>query len=186
MGDLLEERGVGVLGRVRGVDALDAVLGHQDGLGMDLRGAQRGGRVGGEERVARAGGEDHHAPLLEVADGPAPDVRLGHLGDRDGRLHARVHPRLLQGVLEGERVEDRGHHAHVVRGRAVHARGGAGHAAVDVAGAHHDRHLDAALAHARDLRGDGLDLLRIGAVVEVAEQRLAGELEQDALERGRV
>ena len=44
------------------------------------RAARRG--VGGEERVARAGGEDHDAALLEVADRAAADVRLGDLGDR--------------------------------------------------------------------------------------------------------
>ena len=63
------------------VDALDAVLGHQDDLGVDLGGAQRGGGVGREERVAGAGGEDHDAALLEVAHRAAADVGLGDLGD---------------------------------------------------------------------------------------------------------
>ncbi len=43
-----------------------------------------------------------------------------------------------------------------------------------------DRHLDAALTHAGDLGGDAVDLGGVGAVIEVAHQRLAGELQQDA------
>ena len=92
---------------------------------MDLERAQRGGGVGGEERVAGAGGEDHDAALLEVAHRAAADVGLGDLGDRDRRLHARVHAVLLERVLQRQRVEDGREHAHVVAGRAVHARGGA-------------------------------------------------------------
>ena len=67
---------------------------------MDLDGAQRGRRVGREERVAGARREDHDAPLLEVAHRAAADVRLGDLGDRDRRLHARVDALLLQRVLQ--------------------------------------------------------------------------------------
>ena len=49
--------------------------------------AQRGRRIGREERVAGARREDHDAALLEVADRPPPDVRLGDLGHVD-RRHA--------------------------------------------------------------------------------------------------
>ena len=70
------DRGIGA------VDALDAVLRHQDDLRVDLRGAQRGGGVGGEERVAGAGREDHHPPLLEVAHRAPADVGLGDLARR--------------------------------------------------------------------------------------------------------
>ena len=54
--------------------------GLQDRFGADLRGPQRGGGVGGEERVAGTAGEDHDAALFEVADGAPADVRLGDLG----------------------------------------------------------------------------------------------------------
>ncbi len=57
-------------------------------------------------------------------------------------------------------------------------------AAVDVAGADDDRHLDPAGADRRDLLGDPLHLVGVGAVGEIAHQRLAGELEQDAFELG--
>src|SRR4029079_13694514 len=74
--------------------------------------------------------------------------------------------------------------AHVVRGGAVHALGRARDPAVDVPGPEHDRDLDAAIVHALDLLGDLLQPLRIGAVVQVAHQRLPGQLEEDAPEYG--
>ena len=70
---------VRVLARVGVQTPVDAVLAHQDRLRADLERAQGGGGVGGEERVAGAGGEDHHPALLQMADRPAADVRLGDL-----------------------------------------------------------------------------------------------------------
>ena len=52
-------------------------------------------------------------------------------------------PRLLEGVLQGQAVHDRGEHADVVAGRAVHAPGGRGHAPEDVAATDDDADLDA-------------------------------------------
>src|SRR3954447_10582205 len=182
--DRVDELGVGILARVGGEDALDAVLGHEDRLRVDLARAQRRRGVGREERVAGAGREDHDAPLLEVAHGAAADVGLGDLADVERRLHARVDLELLERVLELQRVEDDREHPHVVRGRAVHSLGRARDAAVDVARPQHDRDLDAAIVHALDLLGDLAQALEVGAVLEVAHERLAGQLEQDAPEYG--
>src|SRR5919107_1561820 len=134
--------------------------------------------------MAGARREDHHAPLLEVAHGAAADVGLGHLGDVQGRLHAGLDVELLERVLQLQRVQDDREHPHVVRGRAVHALGGARDAAVDVAGPEHDRDLDAAIVHPLDLPRDRLQARRVGPVVQLAHQRLAGQLEQDAPEYG--
>ena len=46
------------------------------------------------------------------------------------------------------------------------------------------RHLDPPLGHLVDLGRDPLDPAGIGAVVEGAHQGLAGELQQDSVERG--
>ena len=46
------------------------------------------------------------------------------------------------------------------------------------------RHVDAVVADLLDLGGDALDLGGIGAVLERSHQRLARELQQDALEAG--
>src|SRR5688500_18457437 len=67
-------------------------------LGPHLAAAQRGRGVGGGERVARAGGEDHHLALLQVADRLAADVGLDHLLDVERRLHAAGDARLAHGV----------------------------------------------------------------------------------------
>ena len=47
----------------------------------------------------------------------------------------------------------------------------------------HDRDVDLRGPDLADLVGDALDLLGIGAVVEIAHQGLAGELQQDSVER---
>src|SRR4051812_25942976 len=182
--DRVDELGVWVLAGVGGQHALDPVLRHEDRLGVDLARAQRGGGVGREERVAGAGREDHDAAFLQVAHRAAADVGLGDLADVERRLHARVHLELLERVLELQRVEDDRQHPHVVRGRAVHALGGARDAAVDVPCPQHDRDLDAAVVDALDLLGDLAQALQVGAVLEVAHERLAGQLEQDAPEYG--
>ena len=85
-----------------------------DHIGIDFRGPKAGGGVGGEVGVARACGEDHHPSLLEVADGPAADVGLGDLVHGDGAEDPGGDSGLLQGVLQGEGIDHRGQHAHVV------------------------------------------------------------------------
>jgi hypothetical protein len=103
------------------------------------------GRVGGEEGVAGAGGEDHHAALLQVAHRAPPDVVLADLVDADRRHDARVGAQALERILHGERVHDRGEHAHVVGGDAVHAGARQARAAERFAAAEHHRHLHAHL-----------------------------------------
>ena len=145
---------VGIGARVAVVDAVRAVLAHQDRLGADLERAQRRRRVGREERVARAGGEDHDPSLLEVAHRAAADVRLGDLRDLERGEDARVGTGALERVLQRQRVQDGREHARVVRGRAVHSLGRGRHAAVDVPAADDDRELEALRLHVDDLAGD--------------------------------
>src|SRR5581483_5773959 len=144
--------------RVAVVDPAHLVLRHQDRLGADLQGAERGRGVGREERVAGTGGEDHDAALLEVPDGAAANVRLGDLGDGDRREHARLGVSPLERVLHGERVQDARDHA----GR------GALHAADDVPAADDDRELDACPVDVRDLVGERVDPLLVDPEVLVA------------------
>src|SRR2546421_5568575 len=63
-----QETGVGIHVWVSVIHAPDAVLRHQDRVGSDFQCAQGGRRVGGEERIARARGEDDDAPLLQMAN----------------------------------------------------------------------------------------------------------------------
>ena len=138
---------VGSSAGVGAVDAVDAgVRALQDRLGADLRRAQRGGGVGGEVRVAGAGREHDDPALLEVPDRAQRDERLGDLRHRDRGLHACRLADRLERVLQRERVDHGGEHAHVVGAGAVHAARRAGHAPPDVAAADDDRDLDAELA----------------------------------------
>src|SRR5436309_5587816 len=75
MRQMRKEGGPRVDARIAVVDPGDTVLRHEDRVGSDLERAQRGGRVGGEERVARARREDDDAALLQVPNRPAPYVR---------------------------------------------------------------------------------------------------------------
>ena len=64
--------------RVGIVNAVD-LGGLEDRLGADLDGAQGSRRIGRKIGIAGAGGKNDHAALLQVADGPAADVRFGDL-----------------------------------------------------------------------------------------------------------
>ena len=81
------------------VDAVD-VLGKQDRVRVNLCRAQDSARIGREERVAGAAGEDHDAALLQMPDGLAADVGLCDLVHGDGRLHAHRHAALLEAVSD--------------------------------------------------------------------------------------
>ena len=93
--------------------------------------------------IARAGREDDDAAFLEVANRPAADERLGDRAHLDGGDDARQDAVLLERVLHGQAVDDRGEHAHVVAGGAIHALRAGGHAAEDVAAADDDADFDA-------------------------------------------
>jgi hypothetical protein len=181
---LREQRGIWVDPRVAVQDAFDGVLGHQDPLGADLQRAQRGSRVGREERVARAGREDDDASLLEVPDRPAADIRLGDLRCGQCGEHPRVRATALERVLERERVQERREHARVVGGRTVHALRGRLEAAVDVPGAHDDRELEPLLLHVDDLTRECGDAVRVEPVLLLAHEGLAGELQQHPAKGG--
>ena len=168
------ELGVGV------VHAVD--LGRlEDHLGADLGGAQAGGGVGAEEGIAGAGGEDDDAALFEVAHGAPADVGLGDLADLDRRHHARRHALALERVLQGEGIDHRRQHAHVVASGAVGARGRSADAAKDVAAADHQRELEAEPADVADLGGDRLQDGDVDPVRHFAHQGFAAQLEQDTL-----
>ena len=123
-------------------------------IGVDLSGAQGRRGVGGEKRIAGAGGEDHHPPLLHVANGLAADVGLRHLLHRDGALHPGGHPSPLQAILERDRVHHGGQHADVVGRGPIHAGGTALETAKNVATTNHDGHFGVALHHLGHIGGN--------------------------------
>ena len=90
-------------------------------------------------------------------------------------------PDLLQHVLEGQRVDHRGQHAHVVGGDPVEPLAARGGAADDVAAADHERELHAERVHRLDLFGEGLDHMEIEA-----EALSPASASPDSLSRARV
>ena len=113
--------GAGMLLRVHGEHPVHpGRLDHQPRL--ELHRPERRGRIGREVRIAGAGGEDHHPPLLQVPDrAPAQEV-LADLVDADRRHHPHVHPAAFQRVLQGEGIDHGCEHADVIAGGAVHPR----------------------------------------------------------------
>ena len=88
-------------------------------------------------------------------------------------------PGALERILEGEAVHHGRQHADVVAGRAVHAARRGGQAAEDVAAADDDADLDAQGVDLGDLARDERAERRVHAVLAIAEEGLAGQLEQD-------
>jgi hypothetical protein len=72
----------------------------------------------------------------------------------------------------------------VVGGGAVHACGGVGHAAEEVPSPHDRAHLGAQGVDALDLGGQVVGEGAVDPERLLAQQRLAGELQEDSLERG--
>src|SRR5258706_550237 len=72
----------------------------------------------------------------------------------------------------------------VVGRGALHALGRGGEPAVEVPGADDDGDVDARRAHDRDLGGEALHHSDVDAVVALAHQRLAGELQHHAPKAG--
>ena len=131
-------------------------------------------------------GQDDHAALCQVREGPAADERLGDLVHADRGHEPGLAAHALQRVLQGQAVDDGGRHAHVVGRRLLDDVGAPAQlgTAEDVAAADHDRELDAARRHARRLAGDPADLLDADAPLAGPAEALARELEQDAAEDG--
>ena len=76
-----------------------------------------------------------------MPQGTAPDVRLRDLVHLDRGHDPALRTDLLKAVLQGQAIEDRGDHAHVVGGGALHTLAAGGQSPEDVAAADHDGDL---------------------------------------------
>ena len=141
---------------------------------------RRGGRVGGEERVAGTRGKDHDPALLEMTNRPPPDEGLGHLVHLDGGLNAGRNPDLLEGRRQGEGIDDRRQHPHGVTGDAIDALLVGRDTADDVAATHDDGDLHTEFGHLGDFIGDVLDDLRLDTEGLRTHEGLARQLEHDS------
>src|ERR1035437_5257147 len=177
--DGVEHGGVLHQHRIVGVDAID-LGGLQDGVCLDLHGAQRCGGIGGKVRVAGAAGEYHDPAFLQVTDGAAPDEGLGDLVHLDGGHHAGENVLLLQRILQREGIDDGGQHAHVIGGDAVHEFGLLGHAAEEIAAANHDCDLDSEAMYLADFGGDLVDAGIVHTEALAGGQRFTGNFQEYA------
>ncbi len=86
---------------------------------------------------------------------------------------------LLERVLQGEGVDDRRQHAHVVGGGPVHAARAGRQPAEDVAAADDDRRFDAHRLNGANVVGDASGHGRVDAELLLAHQGFARELQED-------
>ena len=90
-------------------------------------------------------------------------------------------PRDIEGALHRQCVHHGGQHPDVISLRPLHAGGGAGDAAEDVAPADHQTDLHAHRGDIADIGGDGAHLIVVEAIVATRHERLARDFQQDAL-----
>ncbi len=116
-----------------------------------------------------------------MADGPAANVRLRHLVHEHGAHHAALHAALLDCVLHGDGIDNRGKHAHVIGAYPVHFLGLLSHAAEDVAASHNHANLHAQMMHIHNLVGNRGYLVGVQAKAARPGQYLTRKLQNNAL-----
>ena len=121
-----------------------------------------------------------HAALFQVAHGAAADVRLGDLVHEYGAHHPALHVALFQRVLQGDGVDDRGKHAHVVAAHPVHLPGLLFHAAEEIPATHHQADFDAQGMNLGQLAGNLGHFIGVQAKAALASERLSRKLEHDS------
>src|SRR5512133_747577 len=182
VGELVELDRVRVFAGISRIDAVDALLAHQQHLSADFECSLCRYGVSGEVRHTRAGAENDHAALLKMPLGAARDVGLGHLSHRDRGLDAGLNADLLQEILQGQAVHHRAQHAHVVGSVALHTVLLQLRTTEEVAAAHHDRDLNTHLNDNADLLGKSCHNIGIDADLSATED-LTRELQHHALVR---
>src|SRR6185437_9364248 len=112
----------------------------------------------------------------------AADERFRDLVHLDRRLNARIDALLFECVLQCERVDDRGQHAHVVGGDAVHVAGLLGDAAKKISASDDNGDLHADRVDVAEFSSYFVDAGGVNAKAFVRGEGLAGKLQQYALE----
>ena len=89
------------------------------------------------------------------------------------------HAHLLQGILHGQGIHDRGQHAHVVTGDPVHAGSGQALAPKDVTATDDQGELNARVRQPLHLRGKPAHDAGIDTELAAAHEGLAAKFEQN-------
>jgi hypothetical protein len=175
-GELVVFDGRGVLLGIGGVDPVDAGA-LEEGVGADLEGAERGAAVGGEERVAGAAGDDDDGALFEFGDGVVTHIVMGEGLHRNGGEYLGGNTFGFDEAGEGQGVDHRGEHSHLVAVHAVETFFGSLHAAENVAAAVDDADLEAGTGSVRDFFGQAAEGFRVEADAAAASEAFAAEFE---------
>ena len=114
-----------------------------------------------------------------MADGAGLDEGLGHGVHADGRHQAHFLAAVFQGIAQGQAIDDRGRHAHVVGCGFADDRValGKGRAAQDVAPAHHNGQFHALNGHFGHFTGDPAVFVVMDAAFARPAEAFAGELQ---------
>ena len=180
IGDVVKLHGVLVDAGIGAVNAVD-VLGKENGVGVDLAGAEHGGRVRGEIGAAGAAGEEDDLALLQMLDRALAGIGLGKGAHLRRGLDADGNVLLLHHVGDGEAVHDRGEHAHMVGAGALHVAAAVLGAAPEVAAADDHADLHAELAAFLNRVAHAGDHIEIQTGLLLAGQSLTADLEQNAV-----
>jgi len=158
---------------------------HQD-VGLELQSTLGRGGIGRHKRTAGAGGEDHDAALLQVPSRAPPNVRLGHAVHANRREESRFDSQRFDGVLQGQAIDHRGQHAHVVGRGLLNADVGVLElrSAENVAAANHQADLAAAIGRLLDLAGDVHRFFHANAALAAMAEALAGQFQDDSFIHG--
>src|SRR4029077_20522703 len=97
--------GVGLANRIAIVNAVHSVARLEGYFGADFHRAETGRSIGGEVRIAGAGGEDDHAALLEMPDCAAANIGFADGLHLDGGQYSGGDADVLECVLQRERVD---------------------------------------------------------------------------------
>ena len=123
--------------------------------------------------------DNHGVAFVHQFDGPklGVDTRSDR-SHRDGGQHPCLTPCILDGRLQGQRINHCREHPHLVAAHAVEALADTAHPAEDVTAADDDADLDAAVGYGFDLFGIGGQHLRVEAVALLSLERFAAQFEE--------
>ena len=179
MGQAVIAFGIAIVLRVGAIDAVD-IGGFQHRLGTELGCPQHGSSVRGEERIAGSPCQQHHPPLLDVAQGAAPFVALADLRHAKRRHGTSCQAGFFHRALERERVHHGGEHSHQVASYTGYTFFGDVHSAKDITAADDDRDLHTKLPRSKEIGRNAFERRLMDAEPVGTHESLAGDLRHNA------
>src|SRR3954463_12313201 len=115
-----------------------------------------------------------------MADCPAPYERLGDLVHGNGALHPGGDAGFLQSILQGQRVNDGGQHAHVIARRALDSFFAPRLAAENIAPSDDNDYLHAEITDLANLARHVMDCFGRNTEPTLPAQGLTAEFKKDS------